>query len=47
MNKFVMVRFVTAVDYWLIQFSIRLPVATALTTQLNSSPWRGISDSTP
>jgi hypothetical protein len=36
MNKFLIGRVVTAIDYTLIQFSIRLAVATTLTTRLSS-----------
>jgi hypothetical protein len=36
MDEFVIRRVVTAIDYPSIQFSIRLAVATALTTRLNS-----------
>src|ERR1700676_3695204 len=45
MNKFLIGRVVTAIDYTLIQFSIRLAVATTLTTRLSSLfmavlPWQ-------
>src|SRR6266478_2999136 len=36
MDKFVIGRVVTAIDYTLIQFSIRLAVGTTLTTRLSS-----------
>jgi len=36
MDKFVIGRVVTAIDYNSIQFSIKLAVATALTTRLSS-----------
>jgi hypothetical protein len=45
MDKFVIGSVVTAIDYPSIQSSIRLAVATALTT--GRSPWRPFLGSTP